>query len=354
MTDFVESPIGTIPEVAVDGAGLFTPGAAFTIKLAADLVNKCVALAETKNTDFGTRMSALTSFLAANTAGNVTAGTIAAPTPTEPSMTVSDTSVATVTGNFTTQATTVINATATKFTDFMTAWFPDDTAVFAEAEDYLLAAISNTTTGIVPLGIKEAILEDARAQVLAEAERSEADLYEAQSAKRHRFPTGAAAGMARRITQTALDNIAAASRTIATKDFELSHTTALESVRMALVSRGSALQSATQYIAGIVAQGYAIGHQVTGTAHGAEVAKLSAAYQAYAWRVQAAELSLRASQADKTLTFEANKINQGKTLQEVELNLKAFLAEAQLVGQQLVSMLNNLRAGSSATYSVSA
>jgi len=33
---------------------------------------------------------------------------------------------------------------------------------------------------------------------------------------------------------------------------------------------------------------------------------------------------------------------------------KAFLSEAQLVAQQLVSMLNNLRAGSSATLSVSA
>ena len=84
------------------------------------------------------------------------------------------------------------------------------------------------------------------------------------------------------------------------------------------------------------------------------MAKLSAAYQAYAGRINAAELALRATQADATLTLDADKTNQGKDLQEVETYNKAFLSEAQLVAQQLVSMLNNLRAGSSATLSVSA
>ena len=70
--------------------------------------------------------------------------------------------------------------------------------------------------------------------------------------------------------------------------------------------------------------------------------------------LSAAELALRATQADATLTLDADKTNQGKDLQEVEMYNKAFLSEAQLVAQQLVSMLNNLRAGSSATLSVSA
>ena len=119
-------------------------------------------------------------------------------------------------------------------------------------------------------------------------------------------------------------------------------------------ARSAAMSAAQQYIAGVVAQGYSTGAQIVTGAHGAEVDKLSAAYQAYAGRVSAAELALRASQADKTLTFEAVKTNQAKSLQELEMYNKAFLSEAQLVAQQLVSMLNNLRAGSSATLSVSA
>ena len=106
-------------------------------------------------------------------------------------------------------------------------------------------------------------------------------------------------------------------------------------------------------VPGVARTGNSFSQIVTG-AHGAEVAKLSAAYQAYAGRVSAAELALRASQADKTLTFEAGKTNQGKSLQELEMYNKAFLSEAHLIAQQLVSMLNNLRAGSSATLSVSA
>lgn len=358
MTDFVDSPIGDIPVIPVDEGGLFTPGAAFTIKLAADLVNKCVALAEAKDADFSTKMDALTNattgFLVTHHAADVTAGSITAPTPTEPSMSVSDTSTALVFGNFATQAAAIISDGATKFTNFMSTWFPDNSTTYDAAEAYLLAAITNTTSGIVPAAIKTAIFEDARAQVLDEATRTEADLYEAQSAKRHRFPTGASAGNARRIAQAALDSIAASSRAIAIKDFELSHQTALEAVRMAVAARGAALQAAEQYIAGVVAQGYGAGSQITSAAHGAEASKLQAAYQAYAGRINAAELALRASQADKTLTLDANKTNQNRDLQETENYLKAFLAQAQLIAQQLVGMLNNLRSGSSATYSVAA
>ena len=71
------------------------------------------------------------------------------------------------------------------------------------------------------------------------------------------------------------------SRTIAIKDFELSHQTALEAVRMAISSRSAALSAAQQYIAGVVAQGWTTGVQSASAAHAAEVQKLSAAYQAY-------------------------------------------------------------------------
>jgi len=269
-------------------------------------------------------------------------------------MTVSDTSTALVFGHFETQAATIIADQASKFTTFMSTWFPDNAATYTAAEAYLLDAITNTTSGIVPAAIKTAILEDARSSALAEANRATENLNAGMSAKRHRFPPGQATALAREISQQALDNIASSSRAIAIKDFELSHQTALQAVQMALSARQSALAAATQYIAGIVAQGWQSGAAITGAAHGAEVAKLQAAYQAYAGRTNAAELALRATQANVTLAFEAAKLNQSKDLQEVENYLKAFLSQAQLIGQQLVGMLNNLRAGSSLTMGVSA
>ncbi len=358
MTDFVDSPIGEIPEIAIDETGLFTPGAAYTIKLSADLVNKCVALAEAKDIDFAAKMDALTNattgFLVTHAADDVTAGAISVAAPTEPSMTIADTSTALVAGTISTQAAAIISESVTKFTGFMSTYFPDNTTTYGQAEAYLQDAIANTTSGIVPAAIKTAILEDSRAQVLDEASRTEADLYEAQSARRHRFPSGAAAGQARRIAQAALDQIAASSRAIAVKDFELSHATALEAVRMAISSRAQALGAAQQYIAGVVAQGWSSGIQGAGTQHSAEVAKLQAAYQAYSARVSEANRKLQEAQADESLALDADKSNQGKDLSELELHVKSFLADAHATAQQLLGMLNNLRAGSSATYGVSA
>jgi len=358
MTDFVPSPIQDFMPIPVDEGGLFTPASAAAIDLAVSLVNKCVELAELKDADFTAKMddltNATTGFLVAHEAADVTAGSITVTAPTEPPMTVSDTSTALVFGHFESEAATIIADQAAKFTAFMSTWFPDTAATYEAAEDYILAAITNTTSGIVPAAIKTAILEDARASALAEANRATENLNAGMSAKRHRFPPGQATALAREIAQQALDNIAAASRAIAIKDFELSHQTALQAVQMALSARQSALAAATQYIAGIVAQGWQGGAQITGAAHGAEVAKLQAAYQAYAGRTNAAELALRATQADVTLAFEAAKLNQSKDLQEVENYLKAFLAQAQLIGHQLVGMLNNLRAGSSLTMGVNA
>lgn len=354
MADFLDSSIAAFTPIAVDTGGLFTPASAAAINMAEQLVNKCVELAEAKDIDLADKVAALDLWLTNNAAAVISAGVISAPTPTEPSMTIGDTSTALVFNNFTTQAGAILTSTMTKFTDFMTAYFPDNTATYTAAEAYLLARITNTTTGAVPAAIQAAILASDRARILAEENRAVADLYESPAARRHRFPSGAQQAQALRIAQSALDAIAASSRTVAVKDFELSHQTALEAVRIAVSSRASALQAATQYIASVVAQGYTTGTALTGAAHGAEVAKIQAAYQAFAGRTAAAELALKASQADETLTFEAAKANQSAELEQIANHLKAFLADAQIIGHEVVSMLNNLRVGSSLTMGVSA
>ena len=358
MTDFVDSPIDTIPTIAIDTGGLFTPGAAYAIKLSADLVNKCFALAESKSLSFDDKMDALTNavtgYLTAHAAADVTAGSISVTAPTEPSMTIADTSVALATGTISTQSAAIISESVTKFSSFMSTYFPDIDDTYTAAEAYLLSAITNTTSGIVPSAIKDAIVESSRDDVLAEANRATAELEAGASARRQRFPSGATNGQARRIAQEALRQIAATSRATAIKDFELSHQTALEAVRMAISSRATAINAAQQYIAGVVAQGWSSGIQGAATAHGAEVSKLQAAYQAFATRVGEAERKLKETQADKALALDAAKTNQSKDLQELDLHAKSFLADAHMTGQQMVAATNNLRSGSSATYGVNA
>ena len=297
--------------------------------------------------------NATTGFLVGHAAADVTAGAISVSAPTEPSMTIADTSVALVTGNISTQSAAVISEAVTKFGSFITSYFPDNSTTYAAAEAYLQDAITNTTTGIVPSAIKDAILSDSRDQVLNEANRAEADLYESQSAK-HRFPTGAAAGQARRIAQEALRAIAATSRTIAIKDFELSHQTALEAVRMAFPAvplhypQRSSISLVSSLGDGLLAF----------SRHPLPTLPKSRSYpqriRLTPPRVGEAERKLKEVQADKSLTLDADKTNQIKDLTEVEYQLKAFIQDAHLPHKKLVGMLNNLRAGSSATYSVSA
>lgn len=391
MADFIDPPFGTIPTSSVS-SGIFNPGAAISIDLAVRLVNKCVELAQQKDTDFGSKIDAVVAWLEANapaiisadvisspaaitfaevsaptitsnpitggtisatpieigsvTAGTVSAGStltfnalaidpisvseatiaditvgdIAAPTPTEPTMTLADTGTALVFNNFSNQVTPIIANALSKFTDFMTTYFPDNDTTYGDAEAYLQSAIENKTQGIVPAEIRAAILLSDRDRLLAEESRAIADLYEAPVVRRHRFPSGAQQAAARRIAQQTLDAIAASSRAVAIKDFELSHQTALESVKMAISARQAALSAATQYIATLVAQSYTTGAGITGTAHNAEVAKIQAAYHAYAERIHAAELALKAVQADESLTFEAGKANLSADLELIRAN----------------------------------
>jgi hypothetical protein len=358
MADFLDPVIDSFSPIAVDTGGLFTPASAAAIQMAQQLVNKCVELAETRTTDFDAAIAALTDdvtgWLATHAAADAVAPSITSTPPTEPSMTIADTSTALVFNNANAQATAMISDLVSDFGTFISTYFPDNSATYAAAEGYLLDAISNTTSGIVPAAIQAAILTNARDRILAEQERAEEDLYEGLSARRFRFPPGAAAGQAMKLAQSALDQIAASSRAIAIKDFELSHQTALESVRMAVTARASALQATTQYIAGIVADGYKMGHSIAGTAHQSEVAKIAAAYQAFAGRTNAAELALKAVQADASLQFEESKENQQRDMDNIEANVRAFMAQAQIIGHEVVSMLNNLRVGSSLTMGVSA
>ncbi len=358
MADFLTSPVAPFGQVAVDDAGLFTPGAAATLDTAIQVINKCVELAETKDASFETKMDELTNdingWLVTNSVEDITAGNISSTPATEPPMTIGDTSPALVFSNAYTQSNDIITDTVAKFSTFMATYFPDDAATYTAAEAYLIDAITNTATGSIPDGVRGAILENARSQMLAEENRAIEDLYASQSAARHRFPPGAISRAAIRISQQTLDRIAQTSREIAIKDFDLSYQKALEAVRQAMTSRMASIEAAKGYVASLVSGGYQLGQQLTGTAHQAEVSKLSAAYQAYSGRINAAELALRATQADKTLSFEASKENQSKDIVTIENYMKAFLMHAQILGHEVVSMLNNIRAGSSSSYQVNA
>ena len=355
MADIIESPIGDIGVSNIE-AGNFTPGAAYAIDVNVKIINAIWELAFNKTSSFDSRITDLINWLAANvvddieatsvsagtvsageisatdaTAGTVTApagievpdpvtaGSITATAPTEPSMTIGDVSPAAVMGSFSTQAGTIIADLAGKFSAFVETWFPDEPETYAAAEGWLESAISNTTSGAIPAAIKASILADGTAQIYADQTRALADVYEAAVSRRQQFPPGATDSAALRVARGAQEAVAALTRTLAIKDFDLSYQKALEAVRMALSNRQAALSSAINYIQAMVA-GYGQGWQVTGGAYDAQTRMINAAYQAFSARTNAQELMLRATQADKTLALDAAKVNLSTALDAAKLN----------------------------------
>ena len=346
------------PKVAAHGDFACTAAMqlAKPLKLNADLVNGIWDLAQTKSTDFEAQIDGLvdatTGWLVNNPVANITAGAITAASPTEPSMTIADTSTALVVNDFNSAASAIVSALYSRFSTFISTWFPNEQSTYDAVEAWLVDAIGNTTSGAIPATIRAAMIQDGLAQIAADEAKALEEVDAAWAARRHPLPSGAQTYAAMRINQAALDASAALARGVAIKDFELTYQKALEAVRMALTNRQAVLTAAREYMAHEIT-GDQIGLQVTDTAHQSSVRKLSAAYQAYATRINASELLLKIDQADEGLEFEAARANQAKDLKHVDNYVSAFMAQAQMLAHQVTAMLNNVRAGGSSSYSVS-
>ena len=337
--------------------GSYTPGAESTLKLNVDIVNAAWNKAMEQLYNFNAKVDALTNettgWLALNKASPITSGDISVTAPTAASMTVGDVSTATVFNDFTTQANTVITALATKFSTYLSAWFPDETTTYAAAEAYLLDAISNTTSGAIPAAIKSAIIESGRVEIVASATRATEEATTRYAAMRHPLPPGALAGATLRIAQGSLDSEAALIRSIAQKDFELAYQRGMDAVQKALANRQTALSAAKEYIASLVGSGYEEGAKITGAAYSARTTMIGAAGDWLKSQVAASDLTLRSLTADKGLEMDASKANQQAELANIEFNLKTFLSQTQALAAMITALTNNVRAGGNTSYTVS-
>jgi hypothetical protein len=355
MTNIVTSPVQDFSPIAVATGGTFTPGAAAVLQNNANIINATWNLADTRLTDFQAKIDDLTDlttgWLASLTMPHVTAGTITAPTPLEPSMTIADTSPTAVYADFATQASNIVTTLVNKFTDFKATYFPDEPATYGAAEAWVHDAITNSTTSAVPAAVKAAIIASAQASILSEKARAVADATESWVGKRHNLPPGALAYHVMRIEQKALDDVSEAVRGVAIKDFDQTYDKIMSSVKLALNNRQVALKAAQEYILAMV-QAESTGAQVTGTAYEAQTRMLNSAAGFYGARINAAELALKLSQGAAGIALEAAKANQQADLQPIDFRLKALLSEAQALATICAALTNNVRAGGTSSYNV--
>lgn len=336
--------------------GTYTPGAETAAKMAVDFANGTWNQAGSLVYDAKAAITALTDpttgYLHGADPASISAGSITVTAPTEPTITLSDLAAGTVSTDVSAQASTLASTALSAFSTFMTTWFPAQGTTSSSLESWLNGKLTNTTSGAIPAGVQAAILATEKAKISAAQVQAQADADESWASRRHKRPTGAQAAQALRITQTALDAAADAARGIAVKDFDMSFQAALEAAKLALANRDTALRAAHDYIVAAIMQTYSSSAQAIQIARDAEAKAKATAYAAFSQRINAQELALKATSADKTLALDASKANLSADIQMIDFNVKAFVTQLQGLIQMATAFANNARTGSSTSYTV--
>ena len=330
--------------------GTYTPGAETALRNAVNVINAAWNQANIKEDQFSTKMAAIqTTWLGTATAPQITGpGTVATPTVTEPAVTIPATqSAIDVMDLFDDKYAELVTLLADKFTTFKAAHFPDDSAAYTAAEDWIQAAMANPDAGLPPALVTQ-ILDDDRGRILLEAARASDTALATFATRRFPLPPGAAAGAVLQIQQKALDETADSSR----KVMLLAVEQVKYAVDKAINLRQLAMGSAIDYVKAI-ASAPEMASRLVGVGYDAQSKLISAASSFYGARIDAARLTSGIGQFNATTALQVSERNQSADLKLIEDRLRALLAETEVLGRMAASLFNNLHASAGSSFGVS-
>ena len=318
-------------------------GAAYVYTVIADVINATWDLAGAKQTEFSTKIANATSgFLDITAPPTVTAGTAPVPTIDEPAVLIpSSIDTSDILATFDSKYAELVQLLADKFVAFRTAYFPDEQNAYGAAEDWLQAAFTDDSG--LPLAVRDQMLTDARDVILAEASRATDEVMATFAAKRFPLPPGAAASATLQIQGNAQAQMAEAARKVTIMSVEQFRFL----VKSTLDLRQGAMAAAVEYIKAL-ASGPEMASRVVGIGYDAQSKLISSVADYYRARAGAKEIIAKANQYNVTTTLEADIKNQASELSMIDSKLKALLSEAQVIGQSITAMLNNLHASAGA------
>lgn len=318
-------------------------GSAYVYTVIADVINATWDLAGTKQTEFATKIANATSgFLDVTSPPSVTAGTASVPTITAPGVLIpASVDVSDIINSFDSKYAELVQLLADKFVAFRTAYFPDEQNAYVAAEDWMQAALADTSG--LPSAVRAQMLTDARDAVLTEAARATDEVVAAFAAKRFPLPPGASASAVLQIQGSAQAQMAEAARKVTAMSVEQFRFL----VKSALDLRQGAMAAAVEYIKAL-ASGPDMASRVIGIGYDAQSKLISSAADFYRADAGAKEVIAKAGQFNVTTALEADIKNQASELSMIDSKLKALLAEAQVIGQGITAMLNNLHASAGA------
>ena len=330
--------------------GTYTPAAESSLNAMASVINAAWDLGNSKYEDYEAKVAALTDevtgWLSTQAAPHVTAGTVSAPSITEPDVDIPATqSASDVYTDFAAEYAKLILELSTKFSGFRGDYFPDEQAAYSAAEDWLQSAITNDSG--LPADVAAQILTDDKDRILAEAGRASETVLATFAARRFPLPTGAAAAAISDIAAKAQDEIAASSRKIVIASVEQLRWVVEKTLGLRQMAMGAALD----YIKAL-ASGPDMASRLVGTGYDAQSKLISAASQFYNSRTAAAELTAKVGQFNTTTALDAATKNQAADMTMIDNRLKALLTECQALAQMVTSLFNNVHASAGTSFSV--
>lgn len=286
--------------------------------------------------------TALGGFLNLANTPQVTAGTVAVPSITEPAInipsSVDNTDVMSV---FDTKYLELVGLLYQKLIDFRAAYFPDEGDTYVAAETWLKNAIANPDAGLPP-AIAAQIWGDDQARIIGDKTRAQDAVVAQFASRRFPLPPEAAAAAVIQLEQKAQEELAASSRKVAILSVELQKF----NVENILKLRQLAMASAIDYIKAL-ASGPDMASRLVGVGYDAQSKLITSAAAFMNARTGAAELVSKVNQYNNSLTFEAATKNQAAELTMIEDKLKGLLAEAQAIAQMTTALMNNLHTSAS-------
>ena len=331
--------------------GAYAPGVQTSLDAIAAVINAAWEQGNAKQAAFQSRIDAIadeaTGWLSTQAAPTITAGTADAPTIAEPAVDIPTSQSATdVMSLFDTKYLELVALLSDKFTAFRTTYFPDESATYGAAEDWLQAAIANPDSALPPT-VAAQIITDDKDRILADAARASDAVLAQFAARRFPLPPGAAAAAMLEIQNKAQDEIAATGRKVVMASIEQMRF----AIQQAVALRQSAMDSAIKYISAL-ASGPEMASRLVGIGYDAQSKLISAASQFYNSRIAAAETVAKVQQFNVSTGLEAASKNQAAELALIEDRLKALLTECQALAQMATALFNNVHASAGTSYGV--
>lgn len=307
-----------------------------------DIINATWNLANNKDLSGAAKATAIQTLiddiLAAPGAYHVTAGSVAVPTITAPTVNIPSTAtVADLYSDFHTEYLALATWLDGKFTSFRTTYFPDEGALYTAAEGSLANALASGN--FIPATVQAQILGDDQARIIEDKVRAQDSVVASFASRRFPLTPDVAAAAVLQIEQKAQDELAESSRKIAIMSVEQYKWVIDECLKL----RGLVMNAANEYVKSL-ASGPDVASRLVPIGWDSQQKLISAAADFYRADTAAKDVISRVHQYNNSIALEGAAKNQAVDAGFVDTKVKAFLAELQFIMQEATALFNNLQA----------